>query len=430
MIAFAALCLLAPGCQQPVGLPDDPAAALAAAVDLATPALRKNAAEALARRAVTLEQWLTQCAAFGTFAAEEAGPQRHVVDLQVGDAVEHTEVFLYVPKGYDAAQPAPLLLMGHGTGDTGARCYLHFQTVADQLGMLVLAPSEAGPNGGWAFTPRERLAHLAALRWARRKVNVDEDRVFVTGFSRGGHMSWDMVLRYPDRFAAAAPVVGGPRLWPLGNNNMRYLENVAQLPIRDVQGEKDDAIMIESLRRSFERLQKSGNTDAQLILQKEHGHEDTDIAPVDWAAFFGKARRDPLRPKVVCMAANKDQARAFWVEITAFDQNVVEVFPIQVPASVDEPTQRRMVVDQSIEHTARLQVSMTAPGRFRAEGKGCKRFRLLLTPQMIGADGSAEVVFAGKTSKLKPKPDAAVLLREFVERFDRRFLPVAVVDVP
>jgi hypothetical protein len=39
--------LLAPFCQQAT---DDPAVALAAAVDLATPALRKDAAEALAKR--------------------------------------------------------------------------------------------------------------------------------------------------------------------------------------------------------------------------------------------------------------------------------------------------------------------------------------------------------------------------------------------
>jgi protein tyrosine/serine phosphatase len=38
---------------------------------------------------------------------------------------------------------------------------------------------------GWASTPRERMNQLAALRWARRQANVDENAVFVGGCSRG-----------------------------------------------------------------------------------------------------------------------------------------------------------------------------------------------------------------------------------------------------
>jgi predicted peptidase len=52
--------------------------------------------------------------------------------------------------------------------------------------MLVLAPTEFGSNPGYGFTARERAAHLAALRWARRTFNVDENAIFVGGWSRGG----------------------------------------------------------------------------------------------------------------------------------------------------------------------------------------------------------------------------------------------------
>ena len=65
--------------------------------------------------------------------------------------------------------------------------------------MVVVAPSEAGPNDGYAFSERERLAALAALRWARLELNVDEDRIFATGVSRGGHLSWDLARRSTDR---------------------------------------------------------------------------------------------------------------------------------------------------------------------------------------------------------------------------------------
>ena len=43
----------------------------------------------------------------------------------------------------------------------------------------------------------------------------------------------------------------------------------------------------------------------------------------------------------------------------------------------------------------------------------------------LDEDGALEVTVNGKTRKRKPKPNKQVLLREFAERFDRTFLPVA-----
>ena len=59
-----------------------------------------------------------------------------------------------------------------------------------------------------------------------------------------------------------------------------------------------------------------------------------------------------------------------------------------------------------------------------------KKFRLLLTADMCGPDGAVEVQWAGKVHKRKAAPSSTVLLREFVERLDRTFLPVAEVTVP
>jgi hypothetical protein len=41
-----------------------------------------------------------------------------------------------------------------------------------------------------------------------------------------------------------------------------------------------------------------------------------------------------------------------------------------------------------------------------------------------------QVLFGGKLVEKKVKPDARILLEEFVERLDRTFLPIAVIDVP
>src|SRR5262245_9227645 len=45
-----------------------------------------------------------------------------------------------------------------------------------------------------------------------QKYSIDLSRLYVTGLSMGGFATWDMISRYPDKFAAAAQVCGGADL--------------------------------------------------------------------------------------------------------------------------------------------------------------------------------------------------------------------------
>ena len=70
-------------------------------------------------------------------------------------------------------------------------------------------------------------------------------------------------------------------------------------------------------------------------------------------------------------------------------------------------------------------------GRFEAmaPGRGVTAFALSLAAAQLGKDGAVEVRWQNRTQKRTVTPDAAVLLRDFVERFDRTRLPVARVEV-
>ena len=72
----------------------------------------------------------------------------------------------------------------------------------------------------------------------------------------------------------------------------------------------------------------------------------------------------------------------------------------------------------------------TAIGRFEARGTGVKRFRLLLTVDDFDAGSHVEVLFNGRRYRRRVEASEKVLLREFAERFDRTFLPIAEVRIP
>jgi poly(3-hydroxybutyrate) depolymerase len=430
-LLVSALAVLAQSGDAPVATLADE---LRAAVALTTPKERRAAALVIARRKdATIDNVL---AAIDLVLQREPCPAGASVvraPIFAEKAVEDVELAVYVPKNYDPAVPAPLITAFHGTGATGRGHDEMWRETSEKLGAVVVAPGEAGANEGYAFSMRERDAALGAVRFAQATFAIDSNRIYATGISRGGHLTWDAALRRPDRFAALAPLIGCPRYQLVrGQNNLRFVENLVSVPIRDLQGSKDDPGVLQNLHEAFAKLDGFGARDAKLIEFPERGH-DFDFKAVEWTEFF-TARRDPLPERIVFRSANLDEARAFWVEITQFTKDVAENPRIDVQAAawakLDAAGQRRVVQQQVDEDTARLEITRSTAGRFDVQARGVAKLRLLLARGMFEPNAPVEVTFGGKAKKYKPVPDVKVLLAEFVERLDRSFLPVAALEVP
>lgn len=123
---------------------------------------------------------------------------------------------VHLPPTYDPAQPAPLLIGFHGGGDTGAgfQSFARLEESTDSLGFVVVYPD--GFVHSWAIgcncTDAEQvgvddmafvdslIAHL------HHQLNIDESRVYVTGFSQGGLLAHLLGCALAYRLAAAASV--------------------------------------------------------------------------------------------------------------------------------------------------------------------------------------------------------------------------------
>ena len=388
---------------------------LAPLVDAQTPRERQAFAKRMAKEGVTLEQVLD--------AARDFRP----------DPTRTPKSYTHAPRGVGKR---PLIFYLHGSGGRGEEADGLWKTWANGLGAVVVAPTDSVARGGYGFTAEERARAMAALREARRCFDIDENRIWLTGVSRGGHMTWDLGARFPDRWAALAPMIGGPRWLPQrGQNNIRYLENLAHLPMRLLQGEKDQKGLIDNQKFAFVKLARLGAKDAKFVGFADRGHS-FGMEAVDWTEFLGLAKRDPLPKKVVrtCASLDQGEGRAFWVDILQLDGRVKEAFTPRVDGrkwpTLDEMGQRAYMDELVAEKTARIEAEWKGKGRFVVKSRLVKRFRLLLTPEMFEEGEPVVVEWNGRTRKKTVKPDVLVLLDEFAERFDRTFLPVAEVRVP
>jgi dipeptidyl aminopeptidase/acylaminoacyl peptidase len=112
---------------------------------------------------------------------------------------------MWLPPADDG--PSPLLVVLHSWSTE----YQQHQSIplgqlAEQLGWAAVFPNFRGtfdqPEAGGSDLAVQDV--IDAIDWAVDQVDIDESRVFVTGFSGGGMMTLLMAGLHPDRFAGAA----------------------------------------------------------------------------------------------------------------------------------------------------------------------------------------------------------------------------------
>ncbi len=133
---------------------------------------------------------------------------------------------LYVPPGYRAERPAPLVVVLHGAGGSGQHSIELARADADRLGLILFAPSSAGPSwdiiSGRAYGPDVRAIDRA-LEQVFAGYAVDPERVAVAGFSDGASYALSLglangalftdILAFSPGFMAPARREGAPQIF-------------------------------------------------------------------------------------------------------------------------------------------------------------------------------------------------------------------------
>ncbi|MFD5649200.1 MULTISPECIES: prolyl oligopeptidase family serine peptidase [unclassified Streptomyces] len=161
-----------------------------------------------------------------------------------------------MPAGYGGDETVrwPLLLFLHGASERGdnpavltAHGPLKQLSRGEQLPFVVLAP-QCPAYSTWAA---EISGVYALLDQVATEYRIDPDRVYVTGLSMGGAGSWAIAARYPDRFAAAAPICGS---WL-----PEAADRIGMLPVWTFHGEEDDNIPVLHTEKIVDALHRRGN---------------------------------------------------------------------------------------------------------------------------------------------------------------------------
>ena len=184
---------------------------------------------------------------------------------------------LYLPDEYekDSQQKWPLILFLHGMGCRGNNLdYLKVEGMPKKLEsdenfpFVVVSPQIESQDGYWSAD--ETTASLfTLLEEIEALYSIDPERIYLTGISLGAGGTWEIGLRYPDRFAALAPVMGYYG-YPFGvPDNICELKN---RPIWAFHGAKDEMVPLDAEESLVQALKACGGN-IQFTIYPDGGHD-------------------------------------------------------------------------------------------------------------------------------------------------------------
>ncbi len=108
----------------------------------------------------------------------------------------------------------------------------------------------------------------------KEKYPIDENRVYLMGCSNGAGGTWSQIIKHPERYAAAIPMMGYSDA-----DEDKYFEAIKDIPVWAVHAEDDDNVRIGKTEYGYggsdilvEKLKAAGNGKVKYSRYKKYGH--------------------------------------------------------------------------------------------------------------------------------------------------------------
>lgn len=217
------------------------------------------------------------------------------------------DYLLYLPENIDKNKKLPVLLFLHGNGERGndvnlVKIHGPLKEVEKgrELPFIIIAPQMLPFPEGFSFKPN---TNNLFLDWSKRQpmvretfdaehrydepyppygwdmlekdlialinntvkeYNGDKNRIYVTGLSYGGYGTWYMLSKYPELFAAGAPLCGA--------GNPDDAKKIGKTPVWLFQGGRDRVILPQWSLEMADSLDAAGGN-VIVTVHEDLGHD-------------------------------------------------------------------------------------------------------------------------------------------------------------
>jgi predicted esterase len=236
------------------------------------------------------------------------------------DGVERPWV-VTAPAGYDPKIPTPLLVILHGGVSRAAIEEDPIASVQDdelgafarEHGWLALHPFGQSGATWWDEVGMANVSDL--VRTVKREYNVDDDRVWMAGFSDGASAAFLHAMVLPNDYAAFVALNGHMGVGSLDGNLPLYATNLANTPLYAVTTFDDQLYPSERMRPSIEMARRAGGDILYRELPGEHEFTYANDELPRIGRFLERHPRDPLPSRIVWEAGGPEFGACRWFAI-------------------------------------------------------------------------------------------------------------------
>ena len=168
---------------------------------------------------------------------------------------QRSDYSLYVPESYQADRQWPLIICLHGGYGEGYEYIWTWLRPARSRGYILLSPKSLDVT--WTMTPNsiDTRSILRMLDEVAGQYSIDRSRLFLTGLSDGGIMTYLLGIERHEMFTGIAPVAGA--LHPMVDPLLRA-KTGREVPIFVVHGVHDFIFPVTFTRQTNELLKSLG----------------------------------------------------------------------------------------------------------------------------------------------------------------------------
>jgi pimeloyl-ACP methyl ester carboxylesterase len=346
--------------------------------------------------------------------------------LQVGGrGVEASPSYgVLLPPEYDWHHKYPMIVALHPSDHDG-KAELDFwggttanPGRAQAAGYIVISPEYVEKDAReYGYSMASHDVVLRSIVDARKRFNVDSDRIFLTGHEMGGDAAFDIGMSHPDLFAGVIPING------ICNHFCTwYWTNAGHTAWYVVTGEFDARGTFNADAKTLSRMMgfSKGYTngmDVVLVEFVQRGQEayfEETPRIFDW---MEPLRRQKAPQDFVMSVLRPSENRFYWLRAEGLPKKVTESTVLAGPS-------RGTVTPMH------LGGKIVSPGNIIRLTSGAKTHTIWLSPELVSFEKPVTIMH-GSTQKYHKLPKASIedILDDFSTRADRQMIFTTRIDV-
>jgi predicted esterase len=254
-----------------------------------------------------------------TFSSVETG--KFVLDKTICiDSIERPYV-IYIPQSYNPNTPIPLVVYLHG-GVSRLNIIDNpiewasneaISQFAEQHGYILLFPFGQAGATWWNDVGISNILNL--IRVAKGRYNIDDNRVYLGGFSDGGSAAYLFAMALPNDFAGFLALNGNMGVASQDGGLPTYATNFANSPVYAVSTDKDQLYPTSETERFIAMAKSAGANILYRQLEGEHSFSYADSELPHIANWMKSQFRDPFPKKIIWETALPGLGVCHWFAI-------------------------------------------------------------------------------------------------------------------